>query len=188
MLTFLEYARRGKTSWWRYPIACALALLIAIVLGVVLLVGLMLTHAAPRDLASELLSPSHPVVFFGANGVVFAVTLAGFVAAIALMHGKRFGDVVGRWRWRLFLGGAAFWAAAQVLLLLIDFALAPKGFRLSQTGATAAAVAAAFLGLTVQTFAEEFVFRGYLTQALLLATRQPLAASVLSGLLFGAVH
>ena len=40
----------------------------------------------------------------------------------------------------------------------------------------------------MQTFAEEFVFRGYATQALLLATRRVPLAALLSGLLFGAMH
>ena len=43
-------------------------------------------------------------------------------------------------------------------------------------------------GLLVQTFTEEFVFRGYLTQAILLALKKPLPAACISGLLFGAIH
>ena len=46
----------------------------------------------------------------------------------------------------------------------------------------------AFTGLAIQTFAEEFVFRGYVTQALLLASRRPAVAALFSGLLFGALH
>jgi membrane protease YdiL (CAAX protease family) len=42
--------------------------------------------------------------------------------------------------------------------------------------------------LAIQTFAEEFVFRGYLTQGLLLATRRRVPTALISGLLFGALH
>jgi len=40
----------------------------------------------------------------------------------------------------------------------------------------------------VQTFSEELIFRGYLTQGLYLALKKPLPAAIASGLLFGAVH
>jgi membrane protease YdiL (CAAX protease family) len=71
---------------------------------------------------------------------------------------------------------------------LVDFAIAPKGFRFAATGETPALMLAAGMGLAVQTFAEEFVFRGYLTQGLLVATRRTLPTVLMSGLLFGAMH
>ena len=40
----------------------------------------------------------------------------------------------------------------------------------------------------MQTFAEEFVFRGFASQGLLLATRRVLPTALISGLLFGALH
>ncbi len=42
--------------------------------------------------------------------------------------------------------------------------------------------------ILVQTFGEEFIFRGYLTQGFLLALKKPLPAAIASGLLFGSVH
>jgi len=44
------------------------------------------------------------------------------------------------------------------------------------------------IGAAIQTFAEEFVFRGYLTQGLLVATRRTIPTVLISGALFGAMH
>jgi membrane protease YdiL (CAAX protease family) len=185
---FLEFAARGRNAPWRYLAATVLALVLATLVGVALMVGLMLAGLVPPDLSAQLLRPTRPVTFFIANGAMFGVVLLGFVAAIRLVHKKRVTDVIGSWSWPLFAGGAAIWFGVQVALTLIDLAIAPRGFSVTATNGTVAMALAAAGGLSIQTFAEEFVFRGYLTQALLLATRRPLVAATLSGLLFGALH
>jgi membrane protease YdiL (CAAX protease family) len=188
MDTYLDYARRGLTAWWRYLLTIALALVAWILLDVAIVVGLMVSRLMPRDMALEMTKPSHPVLFFGANGVAFATIVLGFVIAMRLLQRKRFVDVIGQWRWRMFAMGLGIWTACLVGTTLVDFLLRPSGFRWSATAATPGLVIAALVGLGVQTFAEEFVFRGYLTQGLLLATKRPPVASILSGLLFGALH
>jgi membrane protease YdiL (CAAX protease family) len=96
--------------------------------------------------------------------------------------------VIGQWRWRLFAIGLGIWTACLVGTTAVDFLLRPGGFHWSATAATPGLAVAALIGLGAQTFTEEFVFRGYLTQGLLLATKRPIAASILSGLLFGSLH
>jgi membrane protease YdiL (CAAX protease family) len=66
--------------------------------------------------------------------------------------------------------------------------LAPAGFSISATARTPQLALWALIGLAPQVFAEEFIFRGYLTQGLLLATRRPPLAALFSGLVFGAMH
>jgi membrane protease YdiL (CAAX protease family) len=188
MDVYLDYARRGLNAWWRYLVAIVLALVIWIALDVVIVVGLMFSRLMPANVAAELTRPTHPVIFFVANGLAFATVVAGFAIAAWLVQHKRFVDIIGKWRWRRFALGAGVWTVCTVATTLADFVLRPGGFRWSATGATAELALAAAVGLGVQTFAEEFVFRGYLTQGLLLATKRPLVASVLSGLAFGALH
>jgi membrane protease YdiL (CAAX protease family) len=188
MAAYLDYARRGLNAWWRYLLTIVAALVIWVVLDVVIVVGLTVSRLMPAGIAAEMTKPSHPVVFFIANGLAFATVIAAFVIAIRLIQRKRFGDVIGAWRWSRFAAGLGVWTACLVATTLADFLLRPGGFRWSASGATAALAVSAFVGLGVQTFAEEFVFRGYLTQGLLLATKRPLVASVLSGLVFGALH
>ena len=188
MDVYLDYARRGLNAWWRYLLTIAIALVIWIALDVAIVVGLMASRLMPANVAGELTKPSHPVLFFGGNGLAFATVIAAFVIAMRLIQRKRFGDVIGAWRWSRFAAGFGVWTACLAATTLADFLLRPGGFRWSAGGGTAALALAALVGLGVQTFAEEFVFRGYLTQGLLLATKRPLVASTLSGLLFGALH
>jgi membrane protease YdiL (CAAX protease family) len=188
MSVFLDYAARGRTSWWRYPLATVLALLIATVAFVVLYVAALKMGLVSPGLVADLTLPSHPVVFFIGTGVEFGLVLLGFVLAIRLVHGKRAGDVIGRWPWRLAILGGGLWLGVQSAGAFIDFLIAPHGFKLTVSAGTPMLALSAFAGLAVQTFAEEFVFRGYLTQGLLLATRRPWVAAVISGLLFGALH
>jgi uncharacterized protein len=188
MDTYLDYARRGRNAWWRYLLTIALALVIWIVLDVAIVVGLMVSRLMPADVVAELTKPSHPVMFFGGNGLAFATIVAAFVIAMRLLQSKRFVDVIGEWRWSRFALGMGVWTVCLVATTLADFLLRPAGFRWTAGGGTAALAVTALVGLGVQTFAEEFIFRGYLTQGLLLATKRPLAAAVLSGLIFGACH
>ncbi|HZC15448.1 MAG TPA: type II CAAX endopeptidase family protein [Caulobacteraceae bacterium] len=188
MDVYLDYARRGLNAWWRYLVTIVLALVIWIVLDVLIVFGLTVSRLMPANVAAELTRPTHPMIFFGANGLAFATIVAGFVIAARLVQHKRFVDIIGEWRWRRFAAGAGVWTVCIAATILADVILRPGGFRWSATAATAGLAVAAAVGLGVQTFAEEFVFRGYLTQGLLLATRRPLVAAVLSGLAFGALH
>lgn len=185
---YARYAERGRNAWWRYAACVALALLLAILIPGVLMLALMLMRRWPTNAMELAQDPAHPVAFFAFNGGLFLALLAGFAASARLIHGKRFGDIVGRWRWRDFRLGAALWSLALICATLADFAIAPGGFRLAATGQTPALVPAAVGALAVQTFAEEFVFRGYATQGLLLATRRTIPTAIVSGLLFGAMH
>jgi membrane protease YdiL (CAAX protease family) len=127
-------------------------------------------------------------VFFGGAGLGFGALTLAFALAIRLIHGKRFADVVGAWRWSLVARGATLWLAVSVIAGVVDYLLEPHGFRLTASGATLTLAFWALPSLAIQTFAEEFVFRGYLTQALLLLTRRPIVTALASGLLFGMLH
>jgi membrane protease YdiL (CAAX protease family) len=187
-MSYIQYAAVGRNAAWRYIVGTGLAVFTSIALGVAVLTPLMIASVVPADSVASWMSPANPVAFMAFNGAAFALVLAGFVVAARLLHGKRPGDVVGAWRWRTYAAGAGAWIATLVVLSLIDLAIAPHGFSLSASPATLGLAAAAVVALSVQTFAEEFVFRGYLTGALLLAFRRPLPAALVSGLIFGAVH
>ncbi|MDI7775049.1 CPBP family intramembrane metalloprotease [Asticcacaulis sp. EMRT-3] len=187
--TYLGLARRGKNAWWRYLLAWPLAIVMAMLIVPAVLLPLIMTHVITAGFVTEMQSPSHPVSFYlGYAALSFGAFLAGFILAIYIMHRKRFADIRGVWRWRDFLSGAGLWLALLILFGLIDYALRPHGFHLTWRSLTPAVVLVAVAGLAVQTFTEEFVFRGYLTQSLLLLSQRPLVAALLSGLAFGALH
>ncbi len=187
-MTFLDYAARGKNNWWRYILGCVFAVVIAMLLAILLLIPPIIMHWVPADIAQQMQSPAHPVVFYIANGISFGVFLLGLIATAAIFNKKRFGDVIGKWRWPHLAIGAGAWLVLIVACTAIDLALQPHGFTFTAASLTPGVVIAAIAGLGIQTFTEEFIFRGYITQGLLLATKNPLLAAILSGIVFGACH
>lgn len=185
--TYLEHAARGRNTWWRYVAGFVLALVLAVVIGLAIMIPLQLTGLM-GDFSGFLMDPTNPVPFYLSNGAIFLLLGLGFVLAARWLHGKRFTDLLGRWRWRDYGVGLLIWTGVVTAISLIDYLIAPTGFRFLGGAGLAAVLPAALVGLALQTFAEELVFRGYLTQGLLLAFRRPLPAALISGLLFGAMH
>ena len=188
MTPWIEYATRGRNALWRYLVATPLALVITIALGVALELALTFSRLASPALILQANDPSHPAAFFVGVLVTFGLVLAGFVAAIRIVHGKRFTDLLGDWRWRAFGLGAAVWLMAQVVATGADLAVAPHALRITASAGSLTLALFAVPALIVQTFSEEFIFRGYVTQGLSLVLRRPLLTSAVSGLIFGAAH
>jgi membrane protease YdiL (CAAX protease family) len=185
---FLGFASRGRNAWWRYLISCVAAFLLAILLLSAVSLALTALHLLPPEFAAELAQPQHASVFFLGVGAVFGALAVGLMASAALFQHKRPGDIIGRWRWSLFFWGFGVWAALQCALALIDFLIAPSGFSVTASRTIGSSVISALIGISIQTFAEEFIFRGYLTQGILLVTKRTLPAAIISGLLFGSMH
>lgn len=188
MNDYLQFAARGRNEWWRYAaslvLACGLAFL-ALLAGSMILAALRLL---PLNVAAQMSQPSNPPAFFLGIAATFGALAGGLMATAALIQRKSPGDVIGRWQWRLFVWGLIGWLAVQGVLTLIDVAIAPRGFSFSAGPGTAALAGWALAGLLVQTFAEEFIFRGFVTQGTLLWFKRPLPAAIVSGLLFGSLH
>lgn len=188
MNEFLALAARGKTTWWRYPLAILLAVVLWLLLCVLGIVVFELAGAVPADMSQELTQPKHIAGFYGGTGLLFGALLVAMAVAVRLLHGKRPGDIVGVWSWRRLATGAGVWLAICIIAGGVDYLIQPAGFSATASAATATLALWAVPSLIVQTFTEEFIFRGYVTQALLLATRRPMVAAVLSGLAFAALH
>jgi len=187
-MTYADLAARGKTAFWRYLVTWPVAFILAILLIVLVILPLVLLHVLPPEFAEQMQSPAHPLAFYLGTGLSFGAVMVGFAAAIAMFHKKAPGDIVGDWRWSRFATGAVVWLVLLVVGCLVDYALRPDGFAWTADSLGLPVVLAAVAGLGVQTFAEEFIFRGYMTQAFLHWVKKPVIASVLSGLLFGAFH
>jgi membrane protease YdiL (CAAX protease family) len=188
MDVYLAYALRGRNAWWRYLLCVGLTFALAVAMLLAIVTGLMLAHRLPPDLAEQVQHPELVVPFYLGIVSTFGLLTIGLVLAMALVHGKRPADVIGQWRWRNFSLGFGVWLVVQAVLALIDFLIAPKGFALSAGPGTLPLAAVAFAGILIQTFSEEFIFRGYLTQGLLLLLKKPLPTAIVSGLLFGSLH
>jgi membrane protease YdiL (CAAX protease family) len=185
---FLAYARRGRNSWWRFLLCLVLAAVLTMVIGIGLGVVLFLAGLLPPDLAAQMTKPTAPAPFFISIGVTFGLVVAALAVSVLIAHAKRPTLLLGQWRWRHFAFGAGVWALICVASALIDEIAAPGTIRLSVGPQTLPLAGFALLGLGAQTFAEEYVFRGYLTQQVLLAIKRPLPCALISAALFGSAH
>lgn len=187
--TFLDYARRGRTHHWFRWVGTGL---LAIVFGVILqfvVIGIAVAAGISLQRVMDMLEkPSDPIGFFLMAGALFGCFVIGLWIAARWIQGKRFSDLIGRWQWGAFGAGALIWLVFIAASSAIDWLIDPQGFTVSMSNATAYLAVAALVGLGVQAFSEEFLFRGWVTQGWLLATKNPVAAALLSGLLFGSVH
>ncbi len=188
MSTYLDHAQRGRNAWWRYLLTVVFAAVLTVLAPTAIAWPLISAHILKLDDVRNMLNPVHPVAFFLGNGAVFATMILGFSLMAWLLQKKTPLDIIGEWRWKRFGTGLAIWTACLGLATLVDFALQPGGFRWTATAQTPVLALSALFGLGVQTFAEEFVFRGYFTQGLLLAIKRPLPTALVSGLIFGVMH
>ena len=188
METYLAYASRGRNDWWRYLLTPILGFLLTALVLIVLTLVLMFAHLLPPDFATQMQQPKNIVPFDLGIAACFGLLTVCFAIAAFLVQRKRPSDIIGQWRSKLFVQGLVIWTGVQAILALVDYVIAPGGFSLSLNAGTALLATTALAGIVVQTFTEEFLFRGYVTQGLVLAFKKPLPAAVVSGLLFGALH
>ena len=142
----------------------------------------------PDDLGEQLQDPKAPELFFLATGVIFGCLALGLILAARWLLGKRLPDLVGRWRWSVVGAGALVWTVALAAAALLDWLIVPEAFSFRAGSGTAQLALYAVIGLAPQVFAEEIIFRGFVTQGVFLALRRDLPAAVVSGVLFGALH
>lgn len=188
MITFQELAARGRTEWWRYLLAPFLGLVIATALGAALLAAIENSRLPTPDLLAGLQNPARPSIFFASMGIVSALVILGLALSMRVIQRKRMRDVAGEMKGPLFAAGFGLWTAAQLLSLGLDYLVSPRSFHLTANAATIGLAAWALPALAVQSFMEEFLFRGYATQGFALLMRRPAPAAALSAILFGAMH
>jgi membrane protease YdiL (CAAX protease family) len=188
MSAYLDLARRGRIDWWRYAVTPIVALVLWVFAIAALYVPAFIAHLVPLDFTQHALDPSHPADFYGFAGLTFGGLLIAFWFAIRLIHGKGFMDIIGAWKWRQFAAGAGLWLALSAAASAIDYLVQPAGFRLTLGPQTLTLALVAAPMLAIQTFCEEFVFRGYVTQGLALAIKRPMPAAAVSAVVFASLH
>jgi uncharacterized protein len=185
---FLEFARRGRNDWWRYVVTPVAGVVLWLALVTGLTVAAALAHLLPPDFADQAKDASHPALFYSFTGLIFAAFALTIAGAAYVIQGKRPADIIGAWRWRDTASGAGIWLILCAAGAGVDYALRPGAFHLTLGPQTAVLALFAIPSLGAQTFCEEFLFRGYATQGLLLATKRPLVTAVISGAIFASLH
>ncbi|TFV69558.1 CPBP family intramembrane metalloprotease [Blastococcus sp. CT_GayMR19] len=191
---------RSRTwAGWRPAVGLLLLVVVYLVAAVLTLVagmiGLIVAEGAAFS-ESALDDLSSPGVILVIN-LVTAVAIPVVWLVWAAAHGMRIGwssSVLGRLRWRLLPWYTLLALGTVGVGICVSLVLS-----LSQEGDTGGPVASygwllvvVFLTTPLQAAAEEYLFRGYLSQAVAGWVRRPMAGAVLaalvSGTLFSLVH
>jgi membrane protease YdiL (CAAX protease family) len=195
---YLDGALLGKNEWWRYLAAVTLTLFFTFVvgglpaLGAAALVEFDGNPATAVDRGTGMLLGVDVLLTFPVLMFSFVASLAGILLAVALVHRRSPRTLVAVGRpinWRRLGLGALVWAVLAALTVGVEALLYPGRYQWAFDPlhfVPFALLAAVFVPL--QASAEELFFRGYLLQGFGLLNRQPLALSVLSGLLFALPH
>jgi uncharacterized protein len=182
---FLQVMRSRDWAWWR-PLLGLLLISIVYVVAVVVVGLLALVTGLAPDL--DLLDLVDPAVLLVTNlALIVAVPVVWLAWAVA--HGMRIGwssSVLHRLRWRLL---PPFTLIALVTLgtgiglsVLLSFLLGEEAV----TGPVADygwLLVVVLLTTPLQSAAEEYLFRGYLSQAIAGWIRGPVAGAVVAGVL-----
>jgi membrane protease YdiL (CAAX protease family) len=193
---FVAQGRLGRTGWPRALASLALGpLLVGALVGVRHVVDLV-RHApvAPADAAAVAARVAHdPSIIFVGVLIVFGALLAGLVVGTRFIQRRPISSlvhVVGRpFRWRRWLLGLGLTLGFNALSALLVHALAPAALVWSfAPHAFVSMLPWAVASLTVQTLAEEVLFRGWLPQTLAGPRQRVGLAVTLSGLIFFAMH
>lgn len=186
--------------WWRPALGLAVAaasffiLLVLVQAGTVLL-DVVRTGGPVSESIERLTTEFDPLFLAGLN-LSLAVMMLAAASAMVLVHRRRFGwlsSVTGRLRWR-YLARVTWIAVVVAVLFTIAAGFLPVNGELAESPPTVAF--GTWLGLAVvvllttplQAAGEEYLFRGYMLQALSAWLRAPWVPMVITSLVFAFAH
>ncbi|MEX0426502.1 lysostaphin resistance A-like protein [Nocardioides sp. DS6] len=205
-LTYPELQRGARTGLVRALLGVVGAFAAAFAIAPVLvqglfLAGLVLSGSSAADAADELADTAHatPVTLACLN-VTLACAIPIAILATLLVHGRRPGwilSVVARIRWRWLLACLGLSAVTLVVTVIVSSVLPVtqtdstgdlSGTVNDLTATTVGFMVVILLLTPLQAAGEEFLFRGYLTQAVGGLFRARWVAVVVPALVFALFH
>ncbi|WP_157498838.1 CPBP family intramembrane glutamic endopeptidase [Geodermatophilus sp. Leaf369] len=186
--------RARDWAWWRPVLGLLLFSVLYAVAAVLVVVAVLVTGVVPEANLLDLVDPG--VLLMTNLSLIVAIPIVWACWAVA--HGMRPGwssSVTGRLRWRLFrpLTWRALLTLGVGVLVTIGISLtAESGTITGPDSSYVWLVLVVLLTTPLQSAAEEYVFRGYLTQALTAWIRSekagPVVAALVTATLFSAAH
>lgn len=195
MQTYLDLARLGRNSWWRFILAIILILFMWQVIGALPVAALFLWGIIHQNLpvtgSASLPGMDTPAGFiaFMLASVLF---LAGIYLSVRFIHQRPFLTLITPARsiaWKRLFQGFGLWFLLAALMSLLEALLYPGRYVWSFDGQRFVPfVFLALIFIPIQTGAEELFFRAYLLQGFGLRARNLWVLCTLSGLAFGLPH
>lgn len=195
---YLDLAYTGKNQWWRY--LAGILLIMGLWIGVAIAVFEMFGELAQiaqrtsdpalrRAIEAVMTDRFTEYVVINLGHIAILVAL---IVAVRLIHRRRFLSLITPGRsinWTRIGWGFAVYFALAVVLTIIDYALDPLVYRMTDHPVRVLAHAPIVIVLTpLQTTAEELLFRGYLMQGAGLITRRLWFPAALTSLIFMVLH
>ncbi|NEK57476.1 CPBP family intramembrane metalloprotease [Geodermatophilus sabuli] len=191
---FLHAMRARDWRWWRPLLGLLLVVVVYTVAATVVVLVALVTGAFPDLQLLDLVDPGVLLITNVSLIVAIPIVWLAWVAA----HGMRRGwssSVLARLRWRLFLPFTLLslptLGAGILLSVLIGFVF-EGGDVTGPSSSYVWLVLVVVFTTPLQSAAEEYVFRGYLSQAIAGWVRSPRAGAVVAGVLtaalFSAAH
>jgi len=197
--TYLDAARQGKASPWRYLAGCSTIIFFWQILGLLASVVVSAFFIAAEGLGIDqmIAALTDPAVlgaipYFVIMNVMFILFIAGIWLAAVGIHRRPLRSVMTAKTaidWQRIGLGFVLWFLLGIVGSLIEFLIWPKTFSFQLEPITFLIFTFTALVLTpIQTTSEELFFRGYLVQAGSLLSRNAIYLSLLSGVLFALPH
>jgi membrane protease YdiL (CAAX protease family) len=200
---FLEIGRSGKNDWWRYLLGIFIVFcgylvgqfpLVIIAAGSAMQNGHSLTEISKDE--SRILDPKFtglsPNTILLLEMLMFVVAMFALWIVVTKLHGKTFRSIITsapKVRWKRFALSAGIWMTLCFVAQFISMQLYPDNysvvFNLKPFLMT---LLIGIIFLPIQTWWEEFFFRGYIFQGIGSLTKTPLIPILVTGLLFGGIH
>lgn len=200
-IPFLNNAKSGKNSIWRYLTTIILCLGVAslvagALLGVLIVVWAVFNQAAfnqnfDTGIIYQLLA--NPIFIIFLVGLSFSLSFFFLGLSLKVFHKKKFISVINtrnKVRWNRIGKGAIYWFAILLVLDLISYLIDPGSFKISfniQNNFWILALLA-LIAFPIQASFEEVFFRGYLMQGISLVFKKPWVVLLVTSLIFAILH
>lgn len=197
--TYLDSARQGKASPWRY-LAGFLSILFfwlgagSLATGVVLFFFALVQQLGADEISGAALNPAvlGPIPYYIILNVSFIFFFIGIWLTAIGIHRRPLRSVITAKPaidWKRIGFGFVTWFLLGIVGSAVEFLIWPQTFTFQFEPLTFLLFALIALILTpIQTTSEELFFRGYLVQAGSLFSRNAIFLSLLSGVLFALPH
>jgi membrane protease YdiL (CAAX protease family) len=197
--SYLDAAKEGKSSVWRYIAGTLSILFIWMIIGgistAVLMIGFAIFQGLNlADITQLVFDPTLlgyiPYTFVLMSSFIFLYI--GIWLIVRLIHGRPLRSLVTRSKrvnWRRIGIGFSIWIVLLLVGTFIEYLFWPETFTINFEPRVFIPFAIlAILLFPIQTTAEELFFRGYLVQAGSLISRNRIFLSIWSGVLFALPH
>ncbi len=201
-MDFLKQAYIGLNDGWRYAVG-----IILVIAGYGIFGQIPMMTALGIQVDKGIVTPAELKAFGDTNDFklidissnlgfllmicIFAFAALGMYVALKI-HRKTFRDIITarqKFDWKRFFYGFAIWFVLSVLAEYILYMFDNENYKLTFNWESFfPLVIISLFFLPIQTFMEEIFFRGYISQGIYSVTKKPIAALVISTLLFSSVH